>query len=273
MHDDVRSIYFSTVLQYPPFEGFRITRDQIQSLFQELRKNAGHRYENLHLQGKPSPYLSTEQEETDGFSKCEIGKQSIRVIENEPEITIGHFTERVCAILTALGDNCPPILMQRCEVRLLANTTHAKSALDLLTKHTANVFDKIAPFGRPPSHFGLRFRFHPYSLEDIAAETNEGDVDEDEGEPVESEEHDDSVAKFEIPDSEDSFITARLETYGEGRKQVWIEVVSSCPCRQSVNHENLDPVKLHIDATYRFATDKCLAFLNQWDKKSGEKEG
>jgi hypothetical protein len=265
MHNDVTSIYFSTVLQYPPFEGFPITRDQVQSLFHELSKDAGNRYENLHLQGRP-PYFSTEREDDSGMSRCEIGKQSIKIFEDKPDITIEQFSDRVCAILKALGDDCPPFLFQRCEVRILANPTHAKSALELLAKGPASVYEAIEPFGRPPSHFGLRFRFLPYSASDI--EEQEEDESQSEG-PFELVSQDP-----DNPEGEESFVSARFETYTKNSKQVWIEVVSSCPCRTAIIPENIAPVNKHILSTYQFATDKCLSFLNQWDiKPPGREEG
>lgn len=264
MKPHVRSIYFSTVLEYPPLDAFRITREEIQRLFHELSEDAGNRYDNLHLQGRP-PFLSIEREEASAESRCEIGKHTIRIFEEKPEFTIDRFCDRVCKILSALGNDCPPIFFQKCEIRCLAGVTNAKSALHLLARGAANVYNKIQPFKRPPSYFGLRFRFQPVTEEDLEDDAEQGLIESDFV----------GVTDEGVPDIDSigqSYVVARFETYSQDRTQVWIEVVASYPCQKPITPENLKPIRDNITSAYNFATKQCLEFLDQWDVPRGDSE-
>lgn len=247
MLSEVRSIYFMTEFKYPPFEDFRVSRDQVQALFEKLSKDSAFRYENLDRQASP-PFMSTRGDDDKGESRCEIGKDSIRFVEDRVTVSVDDFANRVCKVLETLGADCPPIFYQKCEVECLVQPHGTQNPLELLAGCVSNVADRIGPFGRPPSYFGVRFRFEPY---------NE-DEDEDSQDWVSDEDH-------------SGFITARFETYSKDRRMVWIDVVSSNPCREIISPGNLTPAKENIFSASRFAQEKCIAFLNQYDEENGQR--
>ena len=125
----------------------------------------------------------------------------------------------------------------------MAQPHGTEDSLKLLAGCVSNVGDKTVPFGRPPSFFGVRFRFAPYNKEE---ETQDW---------VSNEDH-------------SGFITARFETYSKDRPMVWIDVVSSNPCKEIISPTNLSPVRENILSTSRFAQERCIAFLNQYDEES-----
>lgn len=250
MLSELRSIYFMTEFKYPPFEAFMVSRDQVQDLFQKLSQDPAFRYENLDRQASP-PFMSTRGDEDKGESRCEIGKDSIRFIEDRMSISVEDFADRACKVLETLGEDCPPIFYQKCEVECLAQPHVSNDSLVLLAGVVSNVANKIGPFGRPPSFFGVRFRFAPYNKDE--------DEDEDQKDWVSDEDH-------------SGFITARFETYSKDRSMVWIEVVSSNPCKEIISPKNLDTAKENILSTSRFAQERCIAFLNQYDDEESDGE-
>ncbi len=76
MLSGLTSIHFSTQLEYPPFEAFRIQKGQVRKLYNALSDQAtGFNYENLELQGD-KPTLSTKKE-SGLLSRCQISGSNI----------------------------------------------------------------------------------------------------------------------------------------------------------------------------------------------------
>ncbi|HEY2826100.1 MAG TPA: hypothetical protein VGJ04_00750, partial [Pirellulales bacterium] len=180
MSSTPRPIFFSTELEVPPMKELAIGKSVVRSLFNKLHEPGGYAYENLKMQGE-RPCLSTERGE-EAQSRCEIGRHLIKIEEHQPEMPVDEFVGVVKTVLRCLGEDCPPFFIQRCKIHCLMQTTNI-DPLALLAGNIANVTDKIGPFGRFPSFFGVRFRFRPWDPEDFEEESRS----DDESEKAESE--------------------------------------------------------------------------------------
>jgi hypothetical protein len=251
---DTRALFFQTELQLPPMKELKISKDQVRGLYNKMFEVGGYPYENLHLQGE-MPALSTDR--GDGKSLCEFGSHLIRIEEREP---VGGVDEFVCVVRTVLGGlgKVSPIYVQRCRVQCVAQPHGSESSIGLLAGKVANVMHKIDPFERPPSYFGVRFRFVP------GVEEPEEGVSEAAGgtEPArEAVEH-------------KGFVNLRFETYSKDVKSVWMEVAAVYPFSELIAvPEHLDAITDNILETYRFLAEKSKKFLDQFDVPFPGSEG
>jgi hypothetical protein len=162
MFSSPRPIFFSTELECPPVKELAIPKEAARKVYTKLAGEPSHcRYENLDMQAS-SPTLSTRRGE-DGRSVCQIGRYSVRVEEVQPEMAHDGFIDVVKTVLTALGDSCPPFFIQRCKIQCLSQPNVLPEPLAILATRIGQVADKVGPFGRTPSFFGVRFRFVPWS--------------------------------------------------------------------------------------------------------------
>src|SRR5260370_9974976 len=173
MFSSPRPIFFSTELETPPNKDWAIARESARALYVKLAEPGGYRYENLDMQ-ITSPLLSTRRGE-EGRSVCQIGRYAVRIEEVNPEMPVDQFVKVVKEVLQAMGNSCPPFFMQRCKIQCLSQTNVFPHPLGILASRIGNVSDKIAPFGRPPTFFGVRFGFSPYSEDDEEEEGGENE--------------------------------------------------------------------------------------------------
>jgi hypothetical protein len=256
MLSEPRTIYVQTELRWLPIEGFGISKDGIRAIYNRLHERKQHSYENLDLQAD-TPTLSTRHEK--GFSQCQIGSDGITIEEKRTEFTIDEFIAIVKAVLDALGDECPPLFAQLCKIQCLTQPHERGDSLSLLAGEVANVISCIDPFERPPSFFGVRFRFMPeFLLED--AEENE---EVEEGEPAPSLPGD---AELELREGSEAFVNVRFETFAEDMSLIWMEATASF-APQPIDASK---VAKNILEVYEFLAVKCKAFLDQFDKPRTE---
>jgi len=245
----------------PPIPELRLTKQDVIALYQSLRKPGTHHYDNLDLQAD-MPKLST-RHPGDGESACLIGSDRIRIVEDQSGsgMTMPDFTSIVKDIVTHFGINKIPLFTQRCTMRFTAQPINSEDAVELLADKVANVYQKVAPFGRPPQFFGVRFRFPPPPTDDENdEETESGDSD-----PPEVNEPKVRLVEAKGETEDDSFITLRLEPHTKDAKQIWIEISAAFP--GPFKGGDLESVERNIKYTYEFVTEKTKNFLDQFDVK------
>jgi len=242
MPSDPITIYFENELEFVPFEGLHFDGDFTAELYHELRQpGAGTRYKNLTLD--PSLLLSTSETTSGGniSRRCELDGHRISVIEKRTTSTVEQFADSVGDVLKAMHkvrvDN-PPIYSQRCRIQALWKPSNCESPLILLAHHASRVLDKIDSFNRPPSFFGMRFRFAPAAEEDLEA----------------------------FPDGKErnDFSTVRYEVYADDPDYIWIEVDSQ-RFVSSMKITQIDEISSIIRETHDFVTDNGVKFLEQFD--------
>jgi len=254
------SIFFSTQLEYPPFEPFKISKDAIHRLYNGLREPDGYRYENLDIQATP-PFLSTRHDS--GESRCEIGPHKIVISEKNPEMPIEEFAGIVKTVLEKLGSDLPPLFMQKCKIQMTAQPSVVEDSVDLLADRVANVFRRIGSFGRPPSYFGVRFRFMPFHMLDAQEREiqSENEPEVEAGVQEIQRETDNPERMIVRPEDAEGFAEVRFESYAKDIKSVWMEIQNS----YSFPNASLDEIAKNIVRSHRFLSDKCVDFLSQFD--------
>lgn len=280
MLSGIRAIFYQTELEYPPLQDIAITKDQIANLFSTMRKPGGHPYEVVDLQAE-KPFLATCKDR--GESRCEFGRNSIRIQESHSGMTADEFAGVVTTVIRGIGDDCPPFFLQRCKIHCLAQPSNSGGSVELLAGRVSNVFDKSDAFGRWPSFFGVRFRFLPSDVirERLLAEQDERPDEpksENSDEQSESQVADgvepgaDNLGLTEFPadDQWKGYVTVRFESYSEDISQVWIEVAATYPVMTFIRRKDMGLIATNIIETHRFATEKCKAFLDQFDRPDPE---
>ncbi|MCY2953288.1 MAG: hypothetical protein NTU53_15110 [Planctomycetota bacterium] len=274
MISGISTIYLSTELIYPDLPRFAIKKDQIRELYGKLHEPGGYPYENLDLQAG-IPTLSTRRD--NGQSSCQIGSGRIRITEDKPAtagITVDDFVSTVRTILEQLGPIAGPIVSQRCVVRCTGQPNNQSDSLFLLANGVANVLEPIDPFGRPPSFFGVRFRFAPMQIDpDEDAESKEGSASGEKKDIDDAKAAEPPKAKKKNkkkPVIHRGFINLRFETYNEDIKKVWMEADASY-FEDIIEVGSLGPVEQNIRETSSFVTKNAKEFLDQFDTKEKEK--
>ena len=283
MFSSPRPIFFSTELETPPIKELAIPREAALRLFFKLReKPSGCRYENIETQAT-NPTLSTRRGE-DGRSTCQIGRHMVRIEELHPEMPADEFVNVAKTVLQTLGDDCKPFFVQRCKIQCLAQPNVLPSPLGILATRVGNVGpgERIAPFGRPPTFFGVRFRFDPWSPDEepdsdaTENETTDHDVSEiAEDDPPgagEAEDADDEDAIQQVTEGR-GFLTVRFEPYTEDPRQMWVEVAANYIAPEPIIITDLSIMERNILETCRFATDNCKRFLDQFDPQADSPGG
>jgi hypothetical protein len=259
----ISTIYFSMELAYPDLPNFAIKKEQIRDLYAKLNEPGGYSYENIDLQAD-IPLLSTRRE-NGGQSLCQIGKGKIRIVEDKPSFGIDDFVGIVKTVIGGLPPTVGPFISQRCKIRCTAQPANCEDSIDLLAGKLANTLTTIAPFRRPPSFFGVRFRFAP-SME---VESDSQKVHE-EGTEIAAEELTGSPKgkkkTKKKPVHHRGFYTLRFETYADDIKKVWIEI-DGLFIEPFIGTTDLVAVAGNMTATHAFATDNAKKFLDQFDKK------
>jgi hypothetical protein len=216
-----RAIFYQTELRLAPIEELGIRKERVRDLYNKMFEPSGCRYENLDLQAD-IPTLSTRKEK--GQSICQVGQFLIRIEENWPEGHVDHFIEVVRTVISNLGSSpLPPVIGQRCNISCITQPNSSNSIV-LLGGKIARVLDAIDPFERPPTFFGIRFRFVPKEFyEDDEQESDEQTLEE----PTDS----GAVVQQHGPVEMErmNFVTLRFETYSKDIKQVWMEAVADYP--------------------------------------------
>jgi hypothetical protein len=257
MISGLTAIYLDTELHIPPLPDFRISDDKIVAVYNKLKEPSGYPYKNIDLQSDP-PTLSTKRE--DGESNCKISNDKIDIEEEQPDkaMTIDDFVHVVKTVVLAFGpDVVPFFVVQRCTMRFLVQAHGSNDVIILLAKKIANVYDKIDPFGRPPSHFGIKFRFGPGIIND--------DEEDNSGSETDDEKPNEKQATESPPVIHKNFITLRFESYGRNPHQVVIDVDAHYP--EPIEPHELEKIAQNIRETYNFVNDNAVKFLNQFDTK------
>jgi hypothetical protein len=255
MSSGLRTLSFGTDLHLPPTPEFKIKPAQVHSLFNKMHEPGGYPYESLEKQ--IDRYLLTTKREG-GKSVCQLGPDMIRIEEEKPEMPLNDFDNVVQTVIKALP-GVGPFFLQRCRAECLVQVQSEADSRVLLAGKIANVLDRINPFERPPSYFGVRFRFEPQFADD-------NDKDEDD-------ENDNPIMKPSTDQGElihTGFMQARFETYSKDKTQVWIEVTATYP-EVFIPETDLEKIVQNIKQTYDFLSVKCKAFIDQFDspKKKG----
>ena len=112
------------------------------------------------------------------------------------------------------------------------------------------MIDKIDPFKRPPSFYGMRFRFAPANEEDLKA------FDNVPGGPV-----------------KDDYLTVRYEIYSDDTSYIWIEVESRRYFTEFMDISKTDEIAKNIRETHEFMKNNGVAFLEQFDLPPDEEDG
>ena len=255
MLSEPRAIFFQTELEWPQGDLFHIEKDVIRGLYNKMFEADGYRYPNLDLESS-TPTLS--KSDATSQSSCRFGSNSITIEERQTSITADMFIEVVETVLGGLKDQqVPPFFLQRCTIHCLSQPNNAENSLVLLAARAARVFEKIEPFERSPSFFGVRFRFGPT----IVAPRDDSEAN-----------HDGNVTEVvpNVEDSQpathDSFASMRFETYDKDISQVWMEVAATYFGEMPITLDNIQPVVDNIRNTYQFLAERGKRFLDQFDE-------
>jgi hypothetical protein len=272
MLTELKTIFFQTELMLPPIREFRISKAKIRALYARLHEPGGYPYENIANEGGETK-LSTNREESN--SVLHFCPRHIRIEEYMPIDSIDGIMDNVKTVLTRMGDDFPPfILLQRCRFQCLAKPQHVDS-IELLAHRMADVYDKFTPLGRPPAYFGIRFRFLPmYMLmDDFQEEEGQGEGEEKDsyGGMSETDVEETGAGAIEplnLNESDNAHMTLRFETYTKDISYVWMEAAAEFRAftRSNVFTANdVDRIAENIKDTYRFLSERCTKFLEQWD--------
>jgi len=246
---ETTAVFFQTELRWPPPElfDFRVSRTMIRALFNKLFEPEfnEHAYQNLELE----PVCPTLSKQT-GTARAlvQFDTLSMTIEESRSESHVDDFVKHVTQVLLAfrnvvvdLNIEVPDFFVQRCKIHCLAQPHNSPGALPLLAGGVANVFERIAPFERPPCHFGVRFRFPPAEIV-----TENGDA--------------------ENTRTHRNYATVRFETYEGDPSRVWMEVASEYMLYPNeVSLRDTTKIAEHIHRSYEFLTQQCVQFLNQFD--------
>ncbi len=225
-----------------------------------MHEPGGYKYDNLKLQSdKPTLY----SDGRGGQSLCQFGPDQITIEESHAECSIKEFTEVVQTVLGGLvEDEIPPIFFQRVKIQCLSQVTHCHNSVELLAGKVSRAFGAIEPFERPPSMFGVRFRFPPVNVVDTQ------DDDDAEGEPGE-EAIREAINQGRV-EEKTGFVTLRLESYAKDRKRVWMEVAGAYPqFDEPLALADADKIIANIHNAYDFLTQNSKRFLDQFDTEEG----
>jgi hypothetical protein len=279
MHPEIKTIFFQTELILPPMREFRLTKAKIRSLYARLHEPGGYPYDNIETHGDETD-LSTKRDES--RSVLHFCPRHIRIEEDQPLDSVEGIIDNVKTVLERLGDDFPPfVLLQRCRFHCLARPQHVSST-ELLADRVANVYTKFMPLGRSPSFFGIRFRFLPMSMlmDDFEEEDEEAESSDRETPDTAPSEDDTSEANAIEPsklnESDDAYMTLRFETYSKDISYVWMEASAEFRAfnrRGVFTSADIDRLGDNIGDTYRFLSERCIKFLDQWDVPRGADGG
>jgi len=269
MLSGLRTIFLETTLRWPPLEGYTIKKEAIRGLFNKVFDPGGYRYENLELQADATT-LSTKYS-SGGQSVCRFGPDSLTIQEKtSPNTSLEGFVEAVMTVLGGLNqDEVPPFFVQQCKVECLAQPSNVENSLVLLAARAACVYDSIEPFARPPSHFGIRFRFQPTAVVETGTiEHHDSENIADQPSEAKTENQDKSLERVR---QIEGFVAVRFETYAKDVSQVWMEVTASYPAADRP-YLLSDTTKManNIRETHQFLVDRSKRFLDQFDTKSDD---
>ncbi len=260
---EASTIYLKTEFEFVPIDDGRFGEEFIRELFLGLSKPGmtEFAYKNLSLQDDPPRLYTTRiTERGKSRSTCEISPHSIEIEEDSVAgVDIGEFQERAKSIITAANEVAtrlkrpiPPVFTQRVCVQTVVQPSEVPDSLDLLAGKAARVLDLIDPFRRPPSYFGIRFRFIPH----------EPDNENGEEPPFDG-----------WDEAQDDFVTLRFETWSNDPSYVWIEVSSSRILSGAIDldEHGTDRVCQNIARTYDFLQKNAIDFIGQFDRKDDDK--
>jgi hypothetical protein len=130
----------------------------------------------------------------------------------------------------------------------------------LLASRAARVYENIAPFERPPSFFGIRFRFQPVHL--IRRQEEELDAHDLTEEALQQ-----AVADGRV-EEKSGLITLRFESYAKDPRKVWMEVAASyLQSEEPLTIAEIPRIVRNIKDSYLFLTENGKRFLDQFDTK------
>ncbi len=267
MLSEPKSIFFQTELEWPPLEQWTVSKDTIRHLYNKMFGPDGYTYDNLDLQSE-KPTLSRRSES--GQSLCQFGPNSI-TLEESHECQVGAFSEAVQTVLGGLQkSDIPPFFHQRVKIQCLAQPANCRNTVELLAGRAARVYENIAPFERPPSFFGIRFRFSPTQL--LHPKEGEGEG-EGEANGLTEEVVQRAVAEGRVEDKP-GFITLRFESYARDPQQVWMEVAAGYLADgEPWAVTDTSAIIGNINDSYKFLTVNGKRFLDQFDTKHEGTEG
>ena len=249
-----RTIFCQTELQFLPIDELKFGKLIARGLYAKLAENEPYAYDNINMTGNRF-ILSKDS----GKSACQIEAHSICIEEREPQqVHLDEFTSIVANVTSSfetIAQRCPPIIAQRCKIQCLSQPLSSTDSLNLLAGKVANVLHAIDPFERPPSFFGVRFRFLP---EEMFA-----------NDPSEEQERT-AGAESEMTTDGSDFITMRFETYAHDFSNVWMEIAATYPAIPSLELRDAERIRHNIERTYRFLTERGKRFLDQFDDKADD---
>jgi hypothetical protein len=259
MLSGLRTIHIETSLRWPPIEGLGVTRDAVRRLYNRLFESVGHRYENLELQGS-SPLLST-RHPGGGESICKFG-DALTIVEKNTRVTVTDFLDIVKTVLGMLKEEeVPPFFIQQCKIQCLAQPNHSENSLILLARRVSRVYESVAPFGRPPSQFGVRFRFPAITLDEADNQTE-----------LQQTKTVDALIEHPRPEKtmKQNVLNVRFETYPKDISLVWMEVTAAYPLEQPLWLRDANKIAANIQESHEFLADKSMKFLGQFDHEEQE---
>jgi len=259
MLSEPQSIFFQTELRWPPVEEWTIGKSVVRALYNKMFEPGGYKYDNLDLQSE-KPTLSRRSET--GQSICQFGLDSI-TLEESHDCHIDTFVEVVQTVLGGLGaQEIPPFFLQRVKIQCLAQPANCDDAVQLLAGRAARVYENIGPFDRPPSFFGLRFRFPPALVCRDERENNDGDLTDELLKRA--------VAEGRV-EEKSGFVTLRFESYVRDPHKVWMEVAASYPqSDEPLTIADTERIVRNIRESYQFLTGNGKRFLDQFDTRDEE---
>jgi len=251
----LQSILLQKDLKWPPVEEWTVSRTVVRGLYNKMFEPGGYRYDNLNLQSE-KPTLSGRSES--GQSICQFGPDSITLEENHCHLE--KFVQVVETVLGGLDEqDIPPFFLQRVKIQCLAQPTNCQDAVQLLAGRAARVYENIGPFERPPSFFGIRFRFPPALLRRGEEEADTDDLTEEEFRRA--------VADGRI-EEKSGFVTLRFESYAKDPCKVWMEVAASyLQSEEPLTIADIPRIVRNIKDSYVFLTENGKRFLDQFDTK------
>lgn len=258
MVSGIRALLFQTELELPPVERLYIGKEQVRSLYNKMFQPGGYKYENLDLQAE-RPTLSTRK--VSGLSECQLGPDKVRITEELPQFDIEEFIGVVGTVLKGL-DQCPPFMIQRCRMECLGQPNNSKNSIELLAEKVANLRDAADLFERPPSYFGMRFRFHPRSFIEVEETSDQAGLPQEEAKA--SVENEGSTPPAREAMADEAFVTLRFETWEDDVSSIWMEAAAMFLATEGP-HQDLRQIGENIRQVYKFLTRKGKCFLDNFD--------
>ena len=233
MHYPARTLAYVCELLHPPVAGDPAA---IQKLHNKLFASGSPAYTSFAVT-QAGTVLSNPTTRPGAVSAVAFLADRIQFREELGSITWEEFAVRVRGISEEVARlrNLSAFLAQQVTVRTLVNPRASKDSRAFLKDHLLGFGDELEAFGRAPAFYGLRMVF-PAVGESVTSETNNAFV-------------------------------LRLESYNNDVRSLYLENQGTFG-GMAVEPGGLGVLEQNIEATYRFVTERAVAFVRAFDERA-----